>query len=161
MCYLLASWERSPSALRRQYAKYVFLCYPEVFIVLKLLLPPQLAPKPSHVTFLSTRKSSFTPLGSMSLDSDIRYLMNFTKDRIDSPELKSNVTLCKACPPLARLNQITVLLNVDDLEDALDLIGVSKKKGNWELKLDDVKSLLSLRVDFDGSKVNDLLQLDD
>jgi hypothetical protein len=83
------------------------------------------------------------------------------KDRIDSPELKSNVTLCKACPPLSRLNQITTLLNVDDLEDALDFISVSKRKGNWDLKLDDVKSLLSLRVDFEGSKVNDLLQVDD
>lgn len=110
---------------------------------------------------LPTRKSSFTPLGAISLDSDIRYLMNFVKDRMDSPELKSNVTLCKACPPLARLNQITVLLNVDDLEDALDLISVSKRKGNWDLKLDDVKTLLSLRVDFEGSKVNDLLQIDD
>lgn len=107
------------------------------------------------------RKSSFTPLGAMSLDSDIRYLMNFVKDRIESPKLKSNVTLCKSCPPLARLNQITVLLNVDDLEDALDLISVSKRKGSWDLKLDDVKTLLSLRVDFEGSKVNDLLQFDD
>ena len=87
--------------------------------------------------------------------------MNFVKDRMDSPELKSNVTLCKACPPLARLNQVTVLLNVDDLEDALDLISVSKRKDNWDLKLDDVKTLLSLRVDFEGSKVNDLLQIDD
>ncbi|KAL7536864.1 hypothetical protein ACHAXR_007442 [Thalassiosira sp. AJA248-18] len=107
------------------------------------------------------RKSKFTPLGAISLDSDIRYLMNFAKDRIDSPELKSNVTLCKACPPLARLNQITLLMNVDDLEDALDLISVSKRKGNWDLKLDDAKTLLSLRVDFEGSKVNDLLQVDE
>ena len=107
------------------------------------------------------RKSRFTPLGAISLDSDIRYFMNFAKDRIDSPELKSNVTLCKACPPLARLNQITLLMNVDDLEDALDLISVSKRKGNWDLKLDDAKTLLSLRVDFEGSKVNDLLQIDE
>ena len=46
-------------------------------------------------------------------------------------------------------------------EDALDLISVSKRKGNWDLKLDDAKTLLSLRVDFEGSKVNDLLQVDD
>ena len=107
------------------------------------------------------RKSKFTPLGAISLDSDIRYLMNFAKDRIDSPELKSNVTLCKACPPLARLNQITLLMNVDDLEDALDLISVSKRKGNWDLKLDDAKLLLGLRVDFEGDKVNDLLNPND
>ena len=87
--------------------------------------------------------------------------MNFAKARIDSPELKSNVTLCKACPPLARLNQIALLMNVDDLEDVLELISVSKRKGNWDLKLDEAKILLSLRVDFEGSKVNDLLQVED
>ena len=107
------------------------------------------------------RKSKFTPLGAISLDSDIRYLMNFAKDRIDSPELKSNVTLCKACPPLSRLNQISLLMNVEDLEDALDLISVSKRKGQWDLKLDDAKTLLSLRTDFEGAKVNDLLEVDD
>lgn len=107
------------------------------------------------------RKSKFTPLGAISLDSDVRYIMNFAKDRIDSPQLKSNVTLCKACPPLARLNQIALLMNVDDLEDVLDLISVSKRKGVWDLKLDEAKTLLSLRVDFEGDKVNDLLQMDD
>jgi len=107
------------------------------------------------------RKSKFTPLGAISLDSDVRYIMNFAKDRIDSPQLKSNVTLCKACPPLSRLNQIALLMNVDDLEDVLDLITVSKRKGVWDLKLDDAKTLLSLRVDFEGDKVNDLLQMDD
>ena len=107
------------------------------------------------------RKSKFTPLGAISLDSDIRYIMNFAKDRIDSPQLKSNVTLCKACPSLARLNQIALLMNVDDLEDVLDLISVSKRKGIWDLKLDEAKALLSLRVDFEGDKVNNLLQMDD
>ena len=63
--------------------------------------------------------------------------MTFAKDWMDSPELKSNVTLCQACTPFARLNQITLLTNMDDLEDALDLISVSKRKGNWDLKLDD------------------------
>mmetsp|Transcript_25352 Transcript_25352/g.38939 ORF Transcript_25352/g.38939 Transcript_25352/m.38939 type:complete len:1017 (-) Transcript_25352:72-3122(-) len=109
----------------------------------------------------SIRKSKFTPLGAISLDSDVRYIMNFAKDRIDSPQLKSNVTLCKICPPLARLNQIALLMNVDDLEDVLDLISVSKRKGVWDLKLDEAKTLLSLRVDFEGEKVNDLLQMDD
>lgn len=86
--------------------------------------------------------------------------MNFAKDRVDSAELKSNITLCNACPPLSRLNQITLLMNVDDLEDALDLISVSKRKGNWDLELEDSKKLLCLRVDFEGSKVNELLQDD-
>ena len=95
------------------------------------------------------------------MDSDIRYLMNFVKDNIDSTELKSNVSLCKSCPALGRLNQIALLLNVDDLEDALDLISVNKRKGNWDLKIDDAKTLLSMRVDFEGSKVNDLLEVDE
>ncbi len=97
----------------------------------------------------------------MNLDSDIRYLMNFAKDQVYSAELKSNVALCKACPPISRLNQIALLMNVDDLEDALDLISVSRMKGTWALKLDDAKKLLCLRVDFEGSKVNELLQIDD
>ncbi|KAL3780916.1 hypothetical protein HJC23_009122 [Cyclotella cryptica] len=107
------------------------------------------------------RKSKFTPLGAISLDSDVRYLMSFAKDRIDSPELKSNVSLCKSCPALGRLNQIALLLNVDDLDDALDLISVNKRKGNWDLKLDDAKTLLTMRVDFEGEKVNDLLKVDE
>lgn len=87
--------------------------------------------------------------------------MNFAKDQVDSAELKSNVALCKVCRPISRLNQISLLMNVDDLEDALDLISVSKRKDNWDLKLDDVKILLCLRVDFEGSKVNELLQIND
>ncbi|KAL7554153.1 hypothetical protein ACHAWF_017554 [Thalassiosira exigua] len=107
------------------------------------------------------RKSKFTPLGAISLDSDVRSLLNFAKDRLDDQSLRSNVTLCRACPPLSRLSQISSLMNVDDLEDALDLISASKRKGGWDLKLDDAKTLLSLRVDFEGSKVNDLLQIDE
>jgi hypothetical protein len=34
--------------------------------------------------------------------------------------------------------QIAKLLNVDDLEDVVDLIGSSQ--GNWDLKLDDAKA---------------------
>ncbi len=110
---------------------------------------------------LTSCQSKFTPLGAISLDSDVRYLMSFAKDRIDSPELKSNVTLCKSCPALGRLNQIALLLNVDDLDDALDLISVNKRKGNWDLKLDEAKTLLTTRVDFEGEKVNDLLKVDE
>ena len=52
-------------------------------------------------------------------------------------------------------------MNVDDLEDVLDLISSSKRKGNWDLKLDDAKSLLNLRDDFEGRKVNELLKISD
>ena len=91
----------------------------------------------------------------------MRDLLSFTKERLDSPELKSNVALYRACVPLARLIQISRLVNVDDLEDVLDLISSSKRKGNWDLKLEDAKAYLSLRREFAGDKVNELLRIDD
>lgn len=87
--------------------------------------------------------------------------MNYAKERLDSPEYASTVNLYAACNALARLSQIALLMNVDDLEDVLDLISSSKRKGNWDLKLDDAKSLLNLRGDFEGRKVNELLQISD
>lgn len=109
----------------------------------------------------SLRKCQFTSLGAICLDTDMRDLLAYAKDRLDSPELKSNVALYRACVPLARLMQISRLVNVDDLEDVLDLISSSKRKGNWDLKLDDAKAFLSLRVEFAGDKVNELLRIDD
>ena len=103
----------------------------------------------------------FTSLGALSLDSDMRDLLNYAKERLDSNELDSNVAVFRACTPLARLLQISKLLNVDDLEDVLDLISSSKRKGNWDLKLEDAKAYLSLRVDFEESKVNEMLRIPD
>ena len=48
-------------------------------------------------------------------------------------------------------------MNLDDLEDVLDLISSSKRKGNWDLKIEDSKSFLSLRVEFEHSLVEQLL----
>jgi conserved oligomeric Golgi complex subunit 4 len=81
------------------------------------------------------------------------------KDRLVSNELHSNVALYRACTPFARLVQIAKLMNLDDLEDVLDLISSSKRKGNWDLKLDDSKSYLSLRVEFDSERVIELLRV--
>lgn len=91
----------------------------------------------------------------------MRDLLSYAKDRLDSPELKSNMTLYRACVPLARLIQISRLVNVDDLEDVLDLISSSKRKGNWDLKLDDAKTFLSARAEFEPENVNELLRIDD
>ena len=91
----------------------------------------------------------------------MRDLLNYAKDRLDSAELNSNVALYRACTPLARLMQIAKLMNVDDLDDVLDLIGASKRKGNWDLKLDDAKSFLSLRVEFDSRHIDELLRIPD
>jgi len=107
------------------------------------------------------KRSQFTPLGALALDSDIRYFVNFVKERFDSPNLSSSVTLYKACNPLARLVQISLLMNVDDLEDVLDLISSSKRKQMWDISLSDAKAFLNLRVDFEGRKVNELLQISD
>lgn len=107
------------------------------------------------------KRSQFTPLGAIALDSDIRFFVNFVKEKFDSANLSSSVTLYKACNPLARLAQISLLMNVDDLEDVLDLISSSKRKQMWDISLNDAKAFLNLRVDFEGRKVNDLLQISD
>ena len=109
----------------------------------------------------SIKRSKFTALGAISLDSDVRYMVNFAKGHLDSSEISSNVALYSACNPLARLVQVSLLMNVDDLEDVLDLIASSKRKGNWDIKLDEAKAWLSLRVEFEGRKVNELLQVDE
>jgi len=107
------------------------------------------------------KRSQLTPLGALALDSDIRFFVNFVRDRLDSSELASSVTLYRACNPLARLVQISLLMNVDDLEDVLDLISSSKRKQMWDISLSDAKAFLNLRVDFEGRKVNELLQISD
>jgi hypothetical protein len=89
----------------------------------------------------------------------MRDLLNYVKERLDSNEFNSNVALSRACTPLARLLQISKLLNVDDLEDVLDLINSSKRKGNWDLKLEDTKAFLQLRVEFEPAKVSQLLRI--
>lgn len=76
---------------------------------------------------------------------------------MNSAELSSTNGLLTACSPLARLNQISMLMNVCDLEDVLDLISSIKRKGQWVLKAEDVKNFLNLRVDFEGRQVNEML----
>lgn len=109
----------------------------------------------------SLRRCQFTALGALSLDSDMRDLLAFAKEFVQSSEYSSSMALYRACTPMARLMQIAKLLNVDDLEDVVDLISSSKRKGNWDLKLDDAKAYLSLRVEFEGRKVNELLSIDE
>lgn len=110
----------------------------------------------------SLRKCRFTALGSLALDSDIRDILSYTKDRLYSPEYSSNtIAVTKSCPSLARLLQICKLLSVDDLDDVFDLIGSAKRKGNWDLKLEDSRSILCLRAEFDADKVNELMRLPD
>jgi len=108
---------------------------------------------------VSLKKCRFTALGALSLDSDMRDLIHYAKDRLVSSEYNvSNVALCNACTPLSRLLQIAKLMNLDDLEDVLDLIASSKRKGNWDLKPEDARAYLSLRVEFDTEVVGQLLQ---
>lgn len=107
----------------------------------------------------SLRKCLFTSLGAIALDSDIRDLLHYTKDHLSQSEYPNNLAVTKACPPLSRLLQISKLLSVDDLEDVLDLISSSKRKGNWDLKLEDAKAFLCSRVEFEASNVNELLRL--
>ena len=98
-------------------------------------------------------------MGALALDSDIRFFLNYVKSKVDSESLTSSSTLLRSCNSLARLSQLAHLMNVDDLEDVLDLISSSKRKNMWDLSLNDAKAFLNLRVDFEGRKVNELLQM--
>lgn len=108
----------------------------------------------------SLRRRQFTGLGALRLDSDMREFLSFAKECVASSEYSSNMGLFRACTPLARLLQVAKMLNVDDLEDVVDLITSSKCKGNWDLKLEDAKAFLGLRVEFEGRKVNELLSIE-
>jgi conserved oligomeric Golgi complex subunit 4 len=106
----------------------------------------------------SLRKCQYTALGGLTLDSDMRDLLNYVKDRLNSPEYcASSATICRACPPLSRVLQIARLMSVDDLDDVVDLINSSKRKSNWDLTMEDVKTFLCARVEFDAAQVNDSL----
>jgi len=109
----------------------------------------------------SLRKCEFTSLGALALDSDMRDLISYAKDRLHAADYSSNVAVTRACVPLGRLLQVAKLLNVDDLEDVLDLITSSKRKNDWSLNLADAKAFLCARVEFRNDKVNDLLRLPD
>jgi hypothetical protein len=107
----------------------------------------------------SLRRCEFTSLGALALDADVRDFVSYVKERLHSPDYASNVAVARACPPLSRLVQIAQLLNVDDLDDALDLASSSKRKGNWDLTPEDSKAFLCARVEFENTKVNELLRL--
>jgi conserved oligomeric Golgi complex subunit 4 len=109
----------------------------------------------------SLRKCEFSSLGALALDSDLRDLWNYTKDRLVGTEYSSYAALGRGCHALHRLLQVAKLLNVDDLEDVLDLITSHKRKSNWDLKLEETKAFLSQRVEFETSRVNELLRLPD
>jgi len=91
----------------------------------------------------------------------MRSLLSYVKTKLDASELTSNIALYRACTPLARLIQIAKLLNVDDLDDVIDIVTSSKRKGNWDLSLEDAKAFLSLRAEFEESRVNELLRIPD
>eukprot|EP00980_Cylindrotheca_fusiformis_P013377 scaffold3410_cov141-Cylindrotheca_fusiformis.AAC.20 len=110
---------------------------------------------------VSLKKCHYTAMGALSLDSDVRDFINYSKDRLASNELNSNVALYRACTPLSRLLQIAKLMNVDDLEDVVDLVNASKRKQMWDLSSQDVKAFLCLREEFEEDRINQLLRLDD
>jgi hypothetical protein len=86
-------------------------------------------------------------------------LANYAIERLNAKDINTNAGLLKACPPLARLVQIAALMNVEELDEVLDLISSSRRRGNWDLKLDDCKTFLNLRVEFEGRKVNEMLRI--
>jgi hypothetical protein len=106
------------------------------------------------------RKCPFTALGGLAFDSDMREWLSYTRNVLLSGDSKvSNQTVLQACPSLSRLVQMARLINIDDLEDVMDLMAASKRKGQWDLKEEDAQSFLSQRVDFDASRVQELLRI--
>jgi hypothetical protein len=110
----------------------------------------------------SLRKCEYTALGGLTLDTDVRDLLSYTKDHLHSPDYNSsNAAILKACPALSKLLQIAQLLSADEIDDVPDLIVSNKRKGNWDLKSDDTKSFLYLRVEFEATRVNEVLRFID
>ena len=107
----------------------------------------------------AVRHCRFSPLGSLSFDADIRHFVGFIKERLWSPKYSSTPGLYASCQPLARLSQISILMTVTDLDDVLDIM--RRSKGTWNLSNEDSKAFLTLRVDFEAKKVNELLRIDD
>jgi hypothetical protein len=108
------------------------------------------------------RKCHFTALGALAFDSDIREWLSYVRNRLLTSEYNvSNQAVLKACPSLSRLNQLARLINIDDLEDVLDLMAASKRKGQWDLKEEDAQSFLAQRVDFDAERIKELLRIPD
>ena len=106
------------------------------------------------------RKCQFTALGGLSFDSDIREWLSYTRSHLLTSEYNvSNQAVLKACPSLSRLNQMARLINIDDLEDVLDLMAASKRKGQWDLKEEDAQSFLSQRIDFDAERIQEMLRI--
>jgi len=52
-------------------------------------------------------------------------------------------------------------MNVDDLEDVMDLISSLKRKQSFYITLSDTKAFLNLRTEFEGRRINELLQISD
>lgn len=105
------------------------------------------------------RRCQFTALGALAFDSDIRSFIIFAKECFDSQEFSFNHSLFKACQPLSRLAQIALLVNVDNLDDVPDLITNSKKKGIWNLSVNDTKAFLKLHIKFESRKINELMKV--
>jgi hypothetical protein len=106
------------------------------------------------------RKCQFTALGGLAFDSDMREWLSYTRSHLMTVEYSvSNQAVLKACPTLSRLNQMARLINIDDLEDVLDLMAASKRKGQWDLKEEDAQTFLAQRVDFDAERIHELLRI--
>jgi hypothetical protein len=108
---------------------------------------------------MALRRSQCSLLGALCLKADVKFLASYAIERLHSKEINTNAGLLKVCPPLARLVQIATLMNVEELDEVLDLISTSRRRGNWDLKLDDCKTFLNLRVEFEGRKVNEMLRI--
>ncbi|KAL1916355.1 uncharacterized protein VTP21DRAFT_5972 [Calcarisporiella thermophila] len=90
-------------------------------------------------------QSRFNPLGAIRLDKDIRAITQFLSQMTEWPSRDR----------FTRLTQISVLLNLETLEEIYDYWGQGGK-GSWRLTVGEVKKVLALRNDFYQEAINKL-----
>jgi hypothetical protein len=94
--------------------------------------------------WFQARHVRFNQLGALQFDKDLRVLTSFFSEHCDCREV------------FAVLTQIAVVLNVDAPDDVLDSFGRKSRGVDWKLSAARVKEVLSRRVEFTDSAINQL-----
>ncbi|KAI9101042.1 COG4 transport protein-domain-containing protein [Phlyctochytrium arcticum] len=91
------------------------------------------------------QSQKFTQFGALRFDRDLRAVSSYL----------SSVTQWSCRDKFTRLNQISTLLNLENLDELADMWGKSGPVA-WRLTPKDVRRILALRVDFNVEAINRL-----
>ncbi|RDD41207.1 Conserved oligomeric Golgi complex subunit 4 [Trichoplax sp. H2] len=89
-------------------------------------------------------RSTFNRLGGLQFDKELRALVSFL----------TSVTQWTIRDKFARLSQIAIILNLENVNEILDYWGVNAGPLAWRLTPADVRNSLMLRVDFRREDIN-------